>query len=152
MTDQPARDRPGNSPRPDHRRLLLDLRFAESELVGLRAAVAAHASEAGMPDARIDVLVFIAYELATNAVRHGGGHGRLRLWGDGDAIACQVIDAGSGPSLEALHAQRPGPGATGGRGLWLVRTFSDSVEVEVRDSPDGGAEITALVPYAAEPE
>ncbi|GHJ46189.1 hypothetical protein Cs7R123_35310 [Catellatospora sp. TT07R-123] len=150
VTDRPSRDRPGNTPRPGQRRLLLDLPFTEPELVGLRAAVAAHASESGMPEERIDVLVFVAYELATNAVRHGGGHGRLRLWRDGDTIACQVSDPGSGPPAEALNIRRPGPGATGGRGLWLVRTFSDSVEVEVRDSPDGGAEITALVPYAAE--
>ena len=35
-------------------------------------------------------------ELATNAVRHGGGSGRLRLWTDDQVLVCEVSDTGAG--------------------------------------------------------
>ena len=36
----------------------------------------------------------VAHELAANAVVHGAGHGRLRLWADGGFLYCQVSDDG----------------------------------------------------------
>ena len=123
-------------------KLILDLSFSESDLVGLRSAVAAHASAAGMDDHHIEVLVFIAYELSTNAVRHGGGHGRLRLWRGDDDIHCQVSDHGPGLPQAMTTPAQPPLAAASGRGLWLVHTFADTFTAT---SDDTGASVVATM-------
>src|SRR2546429_7152616 len=42
--------------------------------------MAAHAGRLGASQVIIERLLIVAGELATNAVRHGGGTGRVRLW------------------------------------------------------------------------
>jgi anti-sigma regulatory factor (Ser/Thr protein kinase) len=122
--------------------LLLDLSFSEAELVSLREAVAAHADSAGLSRSRVEDLVLIAHELATNAVRHGGGSGRLRLWKDGDTVFCRVTDEGPGlPSL-VQPMTRPDPGSAGGRGMWLVTRFADRIEIQRNGQ---GGDVTAEV-------
>jgi len=106
-------------------------------LVVLRNTVAAHASQFGLPYERIQDLVLVVHELATNAVRHGGGRGEMRLWQDdtGD-IVCRISDAGTvGNKLHAQGFGPPAPHVAGGRGLWLVRQFAD--EVDIQSGPDG---------------
>jgi anti-sigma regulatory factor (Ser/Thr protein kinase) len=76
----------------------------------------------------------VATELATNVVRHGGGTGKLRLWRSGDVIVCEVSDDGPGIAMPHQVGTKPVPLSTdGGRGLWLVRHFTDSVEIINRD-------------------
>jgi anti-sigma regulatory factor (Ser/Thr protein kinase) len=126
-------------------RLLLDVPFSPSELVSLRPSVAAHASEAGMDDHQVNVLVFIAYELATNAVHHGGGHGRLRLWRNTTDVLCEVSDEGPGLPEEMKTPVQPPLGATKGRGLWLVYTFADTFTVSANDGDASGTTIVAAL-------
>lgn len=128
-------------PAPDVR-LLLDLPFSEAELVSLREAVAAHADSAGLNRSRIEDLVLIAHELATNAVRHGGGRGRLRMWKEGNAVLCRVTDDGPGlpPTVQPLT--RPDLGSAGGRGMWLVTRFADRIEINRNGH---GGDVTAEV-------
>ena len=111
-------------------RQLLDQQFDRDSLVSLRSAVAAHASSLGLPDERVEHVVLVAYELASNAVRHGGGRGRLRLVADDGLVGCTVTDQGGG-FRDAAHAGlvRPEPTASGGRGLWLVRCIADTVDI-----------------------
>lgn len=107
-------------------RVSLDQAFDLDGLVSLRSAVAAHADRLGLPAARIPELVLVAHELATNAVRHGGGQGRVRMWGDGASVFCEISDAG--PGLSAPPADdygRPSVDALGGRGLWLAFHLCD---------------------------
>ncbi len=109
---------------------LLDQPFERDSLVSLRSAVAAHASRLGLRDDLVDHVVLVAYELASNAVRHGAGHGRLRLVAVDGAIGCTVTDEGGGfPDAEHAGLARPEPTASGGRGLWLVRCLADTVEI-----------------------
>jgi anti-sigma regulatory factor (Ser/Thr protein kinase) len=104
----------------------LDQPFDVDGLVALRSAVAAHADRLGLPAARIPELVLVAHELAGNAVRHGGGHGRLRLWRDTDAVVCEISDWGSGvPAARIGEYERPPVDALGGRGLWLAWHLCD---------------------------
>ncbi len=107
---------------------VLDQVFDGGSLYSLRAAVAAHASQAGMPEGRARDLVLAMHELAANAVRHGAGHGRLRLWVTQDAVRCEVTDDGppkatdsadAGPRDAALWTVEPG------HGLWLTRQVAD---------------------------
>ena len=75
---------------------VLEQAFDGDSLYALRSAVAAHASAAGLTRQRVYDVVTAAHELAANAVRHGAGHGRLRLWADGQALHCEVSDDGPG--------------------------------------------------------
>jgi serine/threonine-protein kinase RsbW len=68
-------------------------------------------------------------ELLTNAVRHGGGRGRVRLWREPGAVVCEVGDDGPGLPLERFdHPARPAPDQPGGWGLWLAGRLTDSFE------------------------
>jgi len=111
-------------------RVSLDQAFDLDGLVALRSAVAAHADRLGLTPARIPELVLVAHELASNAVRHGGGHGRVRVWRDGAAVVCEIRD--SGPGLAAARVDsygRPAVDAPGGRGLWLAHMLCDDLAV-----------------------
>jgi anti-sigma regulatory factor (Ser/Thr protein kinase) len=105
--------------------ILLEQTFTEDSLYGVRAAVAAHvATVAG--ERVVDTMVLIAHELASNAVRHGGGAGRLRLWLAEGALHCEVSDSGTGLEDPALAGHTlPAPSLPGGRGLWIARQLSE---------------------------
>lgn len=119
---------PGGAP-------LLDQAFDVDSLFALRAAVAAHAISAGLPQHRADDLVVAAHELAANAVLHGAGQGRLRLWQQEQALQCEVTDDGGPPPAAAGPGTGPGDGSGSGyaarwhsergHGLWLVRQVAD---------------------------
>ena len=117
--------------------------FEERDLHVVRQTVTAHSARV-LPGDRADDMALIAIELASNAIRHGGGRGRLRLWMTPDAIYCQVSDDGPGfPDGGHPVRQRPEPSASSGRGLWLVLHFSDGLTVE--NDVDGGATVTAMI-------
>src|SRR5579863_378157 len=126
---------------------ILDMTFDTGTLSALRAQVQARARQAGFPDARSAEIVLALHELAANAVRHGGGAGRLRIWNLARAWRCQVDDgllaraAPAGPG--ASHEHSGGTGATGtsgledmsswqvrpGHGLSVVRQAADQMQV-----------------------
>jgi anti-sigma regulatory factor (Ser/Thr protein kinase) len=126
-------------------RLALDQAFDSGTLYALRAAVQAHAIRSGLPKSRSDDLVIAVHELAANAVRHGAGVGRLRMWERDGALHCQVDDSGSPAS-----GGDAGPGgnvADGwpflpGHGLWLVRLVAD--QISVFSGPDGTGAIVVF--------
>jgi anti-sigma regulatory factor (Ser/Thr protein kinase) len=121
----------------------LDQTFEANGLIALRSAVAAHATELGLAATRRDELILLAHELASNAVVHGGGRGRLRLWAVDGRLYCEVSDSGPGlPDSLLTGGEQPPLGATGGRGLWLVRVLAD--DLDLRSGPDGST-ITAVV-------
>jgi anti-sigma regulatory factor (Ser/Thr protein kinase) len=124
----------------DGETLVLTQAFDVGSLYGLRAAVAAHADAAGLPQHRADDLVVAVHELAANAVLHGAGHGQLRLWHDEHVLQCQVSDdgpptagAGADASPELRDASRWH--SERGHGLWLIRQVAD--QVSVHSGPDG---------------
>jgi anti-sigma regulatory factor (Ser/Thr protein kinase) len=124
-------------------RELVSQDFEERNLHELRQTVTAHAATV-LADDRVADMALIAIELASNAIRHGGGRGRLRLWTTPDAIHCQVTDDGPGfPDSKYPAVRRPEPSASGGRGLWLVLHFSDSLTVD--NGSDRGATVTAVI-------
>ncbi|MEV4411671.1 ATP-binding protein [Catellatospora sp. NPDC049609] len=116
--------------RPIARPAGLDVEFVADDLYTLRAAVNAHAAEFGLAEAGLSRLLVVATELATNAIRHGGGAGRLRLWRADGAIYCQVSDAGSGIADPVRAGTELVPlSEHGGRGLWVVRQFTDGFDI-----------------------
>jgi anti-sigma regulatory factor (Ser/Thr protein kinase) len=118
--------------------LLLEEEFGGGPLYSLRQAVAAHAAAAGMLAARARDMTIALQELAANAVRHGAGRGRLRMWSRDGALVCQVQDTGPEPR-DGRAAARDGADADGnaaggwpcvhGHGLWLARQVADEMSV-----------------------
>ena len=126
----------------------LDQAFDADSLYALRAAVAAHAAAAGLGRSQVYDVTAVAHELAANAVVHGAGHGRVRLWADGGFLYCQVSDDGR----DGL-ANQPAPPSDGaapwptehGHGLWLARQVADHVGIGHGPS---GTTATARFPLA----
>jgi Histidine kinase-like ATPase domain len=68
----PASPAPPAGPGPARPDLpILDQAFDADSLYALRAAVAAHATQAGLTPGRAGDLVIAVHELAANAIRHG---------------------------------------------------------------------------------
>jgi anti-anti-sigma factor len=127
---------------------VLDQAFDADSLYALRAAVAAHASQAGMPEGRVGDLVLAVHELASNAVWHGAGHGRLRVWKTAGALRCEVSDGGVAGRDAGGHgpADAASWGIDFGHGLWLARQVAD--QTSVRTGPSG---TVAAVSFALGP-
>ncbi len=128
---RPAPGPPDSRPAPGDP--ILDQAFDADSLYALRAAVAAHATEAGLPPGRADDLVIAVHELAANAVRHGAGHGRLRIWRSDQALLCEIGDDGVPQAAKVPDAAqwRTEPG----HGLSLVRQVAD--QASLRSGPSG---------------
>ena len=111
-----------------------DHRVTWDALPGVRAMVAEHARAAGISDVRIDDLVLATHEVASNAVRHGGGEGVLRVWHEDHTLIAEISDRGR---LDEPLAGRTRPelDADGGWGLWLANQLCDLVQV--RALPEG---------------
>jgi anti-sigma regulatory factor (Ser/Thr protein kinase) len=136
---------------------VLDQCFDAGSLSALRASTQACAAQAGMPAERATDLVIALHELAANAVRHGAGSGRLRIWDHAGSLYCRVDDDGSadGP---------PGPIGAGsasqnladrwprepGHGLWLARQVADQLTLHA-DSRGTSAVITFNLSAIADP-
>jgi anti-sigma regulatory factor (Ser/Thr protein kinase) len=101
-----------------------------------RRLAAETASRVGLSEQQECDLGLAVTELATNAVRHGGGAGVLRVWTEGRAVVGEVSDRGPGlPDPLAGYIQPRAGTATSGWGMWLVRRVCDVVEV--RTGPRG---------------
>jgi anti-sigma regulatory factor (Ser/Thr protein kinase) len=129
----------------------LDLTFDSGSLGDVRAAVQEYADQSGMPADRIIDLVLVVHELVANAVRHGAGTGRLRIWSQPDALRCEIAD--DGPAARGSEARYEKPREdpepdldldteladpwpyVNGHGLWVARKVAD--RMHVRSGPDG---------------
>jgi anti-sigma regulatory factor (Ser/Thr protein kinase) len=130
----------------DDGRSLLSRAFGLSDVTTLRHAVSRHAAAAGLAGQRLQDFVLVVNELITNAVRHGGGRGHLRLWCRDGVIWGEVTDRGPGMSGTAVDGHRlPPVSSVGGRGLWLARRMSDAITIDT--GPRGTrATVSAVLP------
>ncbi|RLP90287.1 MULTISPECIES: ATP-binding protein [unclassified Micromonospora] len=110
--------------------LLIAEAFDKAEVTEIRHSVTSCANACGLIGQRLDDFVLAVNELITNAVRHGGGRGWLRLWQEPGVLVCEVADHGHGISAQRLgDRRRPAPDTAGGWGLWLARELTDAMEV-----------------------
>jgi anti-sigma regulatory factor (Ser/Thr protein kinase) len=114
--------------------LVLDQEFDSGNLYALRAAVQAHAGQAGLSEDRASEMVLAVHELAANAIAHGAGHGRLRMWDLAGALSCEIADGGTPGTTGSSETADPWPSADG-HGLWLVRQVAD--HLDLRSGPRG---------------
>ncbi|OJF14168.1 hypothetical protein BG844_11220 [Couchioplanes caeruleus subsp. caeruleus] len=104
--------------------------FDLATLVALRHEVQQWAQRNGLTDLALYRFVVAVNEITTNAVRHGGGRGRIELWRAGDRLHCRVSDQGTGLPADRHRPARPGPQAVGGRGLWLASAGIDDLTID----------------------
>lgn len=101
----------------------------------MRHSVASCAGAAGLAGDRLDDFVVAVNELLTNAVRHGGGTGRVAVWADDGDVVCEVSDSGTGlTAARPEPAVRPPADTPGGWGLWLAEELTDTFEVVTGDN------------------
>ena len=103
-------------------------RFTRGDLHRVRRLVECTGRSVGLSPNRTDDLVLAVSEIATNAIRHGGGSGTLTVVSQSDGVSIEVCDSGPG-----LPTRAPGelPTATsiGGRGLWIVRRLCHRLSI-----------------------
>ncbi|MEV4111820.1 ATP-binding protein [Nonomuraea sp. NPDC049695] len=122
------------------RRQVLCASFARGRITLLRKAVAEHAAYEGLSGRRLEDFVLAVNEITTNAVVHGGGYGRLRLWSHGGRLWCEVTDEGPGLPAGWMGDTRPPAGFEfRGRGLWLTRMLCEHITIV---SGPGGTTVT----------
>jgi anti-sigma regulatory factor (Ser/Thr protein kinase) len=116
--------------------IVIDAAMLPASLPHVRRLIAAQAASGGLDTRRCDDLVVAADEIIVNAVRHGGGSGRMRLWREAGRVVCEVRD--SGRLDDPMVGRRlPDRLSGGGRGLWIVNQLCDLVQI--RSSVTGTA-------------
>ncbi|MDG6109563.1 ATP-binding protein [Dactylosporangium aurantiacum] len=121
----------------------LEQDFDEHSLYPLRAAVTAHAAAFGATEDVIDTLLIVTGELASNAILHGGGTGRLYLWHTPTTILCRISDDGPGIADPHTVGTTEVPlAAPNGRGMWIARQLCRHVDIV---SDPTGTSITVAI-------
>lgn len=93
-----------------------------------RRFVAERAMAHGIDAESADGLALAVDEVVTNALRYGGGGGRIRAWAEDERMVCEV--AGGGTIADPLVGRiRPDLDQHDGRGLWIANHFCDLVQI-----------------------
>lgn len=123
---------PDESAGRDGRPPVLDLGFDSGTLTTARAQVRACVNHARFSDDQVEDVVLAVHELAANAICHGGGAGRLRMWSLAGALYCQVDDgdlmASAKPDGYPGRALLNSLPTEPGHGLWVVQRLADQVQ------------------------
>jgi anti-sigma regulatory factor (Ser/Thr protein kinase) len=115
---------------------LFERDFTAEDVTGLRHDFRRQAEAAGLLADALDDFVTAVNELVTNAVRHGGGRGTVRLTFKIDTLIADVSDNGEGfTGRLPVTSGPPAPDRPGGRGILLARLLTDTLMIS--DSPDG---------------
>ncbi|NES17059.1 MULTISPECIES: ATP-binding protein [Micromonospora] len=118
--------------------LLLVVVFTAELVPEVRHTLTAAVARAGLSGDEGEDFVLAVHELVTNAVRHGGGSGELRLHRQPGRLTCQVRDHGGGTSADVPAL--PNANVPGQRGLWLAHHLTGGLTLDT--SPHG---LTATV-------
>jgi anti-sigma regulatory factor (Ser/Thr protein kinase) len=102
--------------------------FGPAELASVRKRAEQFGRTSGLSESRTVDLKLAVGEAAANAIRHGGGAGKISLWSDGFSVIVEIRDSGRLPDPLAGRF-RPATAATRGRGLWLMHQLCDLVEL-----------------------
>jgi serine/threonine-protein kinase RsbW len=115
-------------------RVLLDQFFSGVDLAWIRTACVIALAQTRLGVDRADSFVAAIYEGLANAVRHGGGEGRLVMLYYGNDVVAHISDKGPGMT-GTVPEDLPSPDALGGRGLWVSRQMVD--RLIITSSPQG---------------
>ena len=126
---------------------LLSASFTLGDVVTMRYQVRRHCADAGLAGDQLDGFVLAVHELVTNAVRHGGGSGRLDLHMRDDTITCEVRDHGGGTGM--LRPHLPAGDVPGGRGLWLAQHLTATLMITAGPTGVSATATVCLTPAGA---
>ncbi len=104
------------------------LTISHEALPAVRSMAAEFGAQGGLSEERVDDLLIVAHELASNALEHGVPPRRLTMWQEPGTIVCDVRNRG-GFSDPLAGRRRPAADAQGGLGLWIVHQLCRLVEV-----------------------
>lgn len=125
---------------------MLEQQFDAETLHIVRETVLAHAVAAGMADNRAADVMLAVHELVANAVRHGGGTGRVTMHATSGKLVVRIRDPGPAarngdtPDRDTAGHAQPWPYQPG-HGLWLVRCLAD--RISATSGPEG-SQVTAV--------
>ncbi len=103
--------------------------FDDRNLAAVRALAHNCAVVAGLAPERVDDVVLVTNEAASNAIEHGGGGGTIRTWIDDMALVIEVSNPVGGPIDQSVGLLLPALRGRRGRGLWLMRQLTDLLEI-----------------------
>ncbi|GIJ78872.1 Anti-sigma regulatory factor (Ser/Thr protein kinase) [Micromonospora phaseoli] len=129
---------------------LLSEAFTAQTVTALRHLLAARIAAAGLTGDTAEDLVLAVHELVTNAVLHGGGHGRLELFRQADLLVCEVTDHGRQHDAD-LAVNLPATNTPGGRGLWLAHHLTGALTLTRRHDGMTATVTASLITGAAGP-
>lgn len=104
-----------------------------SSSVAAACEVAQDALEAqGWPSRELNRALLVVSEAVSNSVEHGDGEIELSLAFEGDTLTVSVSDEGPGVRDRRLYSASLPVDVLedGGRGLYILRTLADDLEVE----------------------
>ena len=101
--------------------------FDAATVSRIRHALEHCLAEAGLTGDNADDFVLAVNELVVNAIRHGGGSGRIRLNRVNGSLVCEVSDRGSHSGDASVR--HPEPDTPGGRGLLLAHVLTGSLRL-----------------------
>lgn len=99
---------------------------------------------AGISAVNAHDLVIAVSELAANAVRHGGGSGRILIEQTDEGVRIEISDHGPGLPEDLPH-ELPASDAVSGRGLWMVRSLCRDLHIS---STAHGVTVRLFMPRA----
>ncbi|MFI1995650.1 ATP-binding protein [Actinoplanes sp. NPDC020271] len=147
MTSEPGAEPPPVDPGSEPGVELLSASFTVANVSSVRHQLRRHAAAAGATGDDLDDFVLAVHELVTNAVRHGGGSGRLCLRRQADTLCCEVRDEGGMSGM--LRPHLPAGDMPGGRGLWLAQQLTAGLTVSAGPVGVNASVIMCLTSVAA---
>jgi anti-sigma regulatory factor (Ser/Thr protein kinase) len=113
--------------------------FDAATLSQVRQMVLTQAAAAGLPEHSATDVVMAVHELAANAVRYGGGTGRLRVSVTPGTLCYRIEDYGPASSHDRtstgqvtsakISSRTPSWPYQIGHGLWMVRKLASQINV-----------------------
>ena len=119
---------PFDRPVPPHPADAATMSFEADNLRQVRAFIAEQAGLAGLDQESAATMVLAVGEIASNSLRHGGGHGEIRAWVQDRSLVYEVSDQGHITSPLVGRA-RPALDGRGGAGIWVANQLCDLVQI-----------------------
>ncbi len=107
-----------------------ELTFRVADLPAVRDHAAARARRRGMTEDCVGNVLLAVNEVATNAVTHGSGRARMRLWDHHESLVVEIHDTGHWVPRTTPGIVPPRVHATSGMGLWVSRMLSDDIRFD----------------------
>jgi anti-sigma regulatory factor (Ser/Thr protein kinase) len=110
-----------------------DLRGPFADLAELRLRLRVYLAQRSVPAADVDATILAVQEASKNALRAGAGQAvTIAVWIEDEVMYACVRDQGSGLAAGTSHSC-PSPWHTHGRGLFLMHSLMDNVEIDCSD-------------------